>query len=132
MILPCVLFLLYRQILHFFSYALQLKKCLIDIGRKCTDEKTTQGIIDLHNTGIGNKGICIQKGLKLFSVQIIEKFNGGGSKNLLLPQKPPGRPHKVLERTRTLLRRQLKVNPSHTGCQIKERNLDLCLSPYCP
>lgn len=96
------------------------------MGGKRTDEKTIQAIIDLHKAGISNKEICIQKGLKLRTVQeLIQKFKAGGSKNLPLPRKASGRPRKVSERTRTLLRRQLEVNPSLTGRQIKEGNPNL-------
>ena len=93
---------------------------------KWTDEKTIQVIIDLHKAGISHKEICIQKGLKLCTVQeLIQKFKAGGSKNLPLPRKASGRPQKVSERTKTLLRRQLEINPSLIGCQIKEGNPDL-------
>ncbi|MPC52417.1 hypothetical protein E2C01_046286 [Portunus trituberculatus] len=55
---------------------------LIDMGGKCIDEKTIQGIIDLHKAGISNKEINIQKGLDLHTVQeLIKRFKAGGGKN---------------------------------------------------
>ncbi|MPC68862.1 60S acidic ribosomal protein P2 [Portunus trituberculatus] len=93
------------------------------------DKLSGKNLAQLIQDGISNKEIYIQKGLKLCTVQeLIQKFKAGGGKNLLLPQKPYGRPHKVPERTRTLLKRQLKVNHSLTGCQIKEGNPDLLAS----
>ncbi|MPC17605.1 hypothetical protein E2C01_010467 [Portunus trituberculatus] len=102
------------------------EESLIDMDGKCTDEKTIQAIIDFQRADISNKEIYIQKGLKFRTVlELLKKFKIGGGKNLPLSQKPLGRPRKVPERTRTLLRRQLEVNLSLTGCQIKEGNPDL-------
>lgn len=96
---------------------------LVNMGGKCTDEKTIQAIIYFHKTGLSSKEICICKKLKFTLPQeLIQNFKQAGSKSLSLPQKPFGRPSKVLERARTLLRRQLKVNSSLTAHQIKEEN----------
>lgn len=60
---------------------------------KCTDEETIHDITDLHKAGPSNKEICAQKDLKLHTVhEFIQKFKADGSKDLILLQKPNGRP----------------------------------------
>lgn len=93
---------------------------------KHTDRKTIQAIIGLHEASLINKEICNQKGLKLCAVQeLIQKFKAASSKGLPLLRKSSGRPHKVSEIARKLLRRQQEVNPSLIECKLKEGILNL-------
>ncbi len=130
-------FLLSVLILHFYFYLSELSRH----GWKAHCWENYSSSQRFPRSWFDNKEICIQKGFKLPTVQeLIPKFKDDGSKNLPFPQKPPHRTCKVHERTRTLLRRQLGINPSLTGCHIKEGNpnllagVSLCTIPnvLCP